>query len=231
MTEPALIVALDFPEAPPALALARKLSPELCRLKVGKELFTAAGPALVEQLVSAGFSVFLDLKFHDIPETVAQATRAAARLGVWMVNVHALGGSAMMQAAASALGSAGDAPRLIAVTVLTSHGEADLAPLGLAGPLTEAALRLAGLANESGLHGVVCSAWEAAQMRDRFGAQFLRVTPGVRPADAASNDQRRVATPAQALALGASHLVVGRPITRAQDPLAALRSILTEMKG
>lgn len=229
MNAPRLIVALDYPDADSALALAARLSPALCRLKVGKELFTAAGPALVERLVGAGYGVFLDLKFHDIPQTVAQACRAACRLGVWMLNVHALGGQAMLQAAAGAVREAPQPPKLVAVTVLTSLGEADLPALGLAGPVAEAARRLAGLAHVSGLDGVVCSAWEAGDLGTRFGAGFLRVTPGIRPAQAGHDDQQRVATPASALAMGATHLVVGRPVTRAPDPLQAARDIAREM--
>lgn len=224
-----IIVALDYPEAAPALAMARTLSPSLCRLKVGKELFTAAGPSLVEQLVAMGYQVFLDLKFHDIPNTVAGAVQAAAQLGVWMVNVHASGGTRMMEAAVQALAGLQDRPLLIGVTVLTSMGEEDLAPLGIAGTPQQQVLRLAQLSQASGLDGVVCSARESAQLRQALGGDFLLVTPGIRPASAASDDQRRIQTPAQALADGSNYLVIGRPVTQAADPAAALGEILTEI--
>jgi orotidine-5'-phosphate decarboxylase len=226
MNDPRIIVALDFADTAAALALARRLSPQLCRLKVGKELFTAAGPALVEELGRLGFTVFLDLKFHDIPNTVAQACKSAAALGVWMLNVHALGGRAMMMAARQALGESLERPRLIAVTVLTSMGSGDLAEVGIGAAPTEAALRLAKLAAECRLDGVVCSAQEAQTLRRECGPQFLLVTPGIRLEDTAADDQKRVATPAFALANGASYLVVGRPITRAADPLVALRAMI-----
>ena len=227
--DPRVIVALDFPEATAALSLADRLDPQSCRVKVGKELFTAAGPALVGRLVEAGFGVFLDLKFHDIPSTVAAACAAAARLGVWMINVHALGGRAMMAAARESLAGVREPPRLIAVTVLTSMGSGDLAETGVTGTAEDAALRLAGLAAEAGMDGVVCSAQEAPLLRRACGARFLLVTPGIRPAAADRGDQQRVVTPGDAIARGASYLVVGRPITRAPDPLAALRAINEEV--
>lgn len=225
-----VVVALDYAEAQSALALVQKLRPEACRLKVGKELFTAAGPAFVDTLVQRGFDVFLDLKFHDIPNTVAQACKAAARLGVWMLNVHALGGRAMLQAAREAVASGGGRrPHLIAVTVLTSMAEVDLREVGIdASPLDEV-LRLAGLARESGLDGVVCSAHEAGQIRDRFGEGFLRVTPGIRLAEDAAGDQKRVMTPVLAVRSGASHLVIGRSVTRAAAPLEVLARINSEL--
>jgi orotidine-5'-phosphate decarboxylase len=226
---PRVIVALDEPSAAAALALADRLSPAACRLKVGKELFVAAGPGLVEQLAARGFGVFLDLKFHDIPNTVAQALKAAVRLGVWMVNVHASGGRAMLEAARDALADAPQRPRLIAVTVLTSLGDADLVELGWAPDAAGRALALARLAHAAGLDGVVCSAREAAAMRATFGDGFLRVTPGIRPADASADDQTRIATPAAAIAAGSSYLVIGRPVTRAPDPAAALAAIATEI--
>ena len=229
--DPRIIVALDFPDAKGALALAKRLDPKLCRVKVGKELYTAAGPSLVEKLQRSGFGVFLDLKFHDIPNTVAAACAAAAQLGVWMVNLHALGGRAMMSAAREALAGTGARPRLTAVTLLTSLGAAELSEVGLAGNPQEVVLRLAGLAQECGLDGVVCSAQEAAALRARFGREFCLVTPGIRPAEAARNDQNRIATPRQAVANGADYLVIGRSITRAADPLAALRDINTEIRG
>jgi orotidine-5'-phosphate decarboxylase len=229
--DPKVIVALDFADAGAALDLARRLDPVQCRVKVGKELFTAAGPALVEQLVARGFSVFLDLKFHDIPNTVASACRTAAKLGVWMLNVHAFGGTAMMEAAREAVPAGPAAPRLIAVTLLTSMSQADLTNIGVLGAPEDVVLRLAALAQTCGLDGVVCSAREAPALRERCGAAFMLVTPGIRPAGAAADDQQRIATPAGAIAGGASYLVVGRPITRAPDPLATLERINQEIAG
>jgi orotidine-5'-phosphate decarboxylase len=229
--DPRVIVALDFPDAKGALALAKRIDPKLCRVKVGKELYTAAGPSLVEKLQRSGFGVFLDLKFHDIPNTVAAACAAAAQLGVWMINLHALGGRAMMSAAREALAGTKTRPRLTAVTLLTSMGPAELSEVGLAGSPQEAVLRLASLARECGLDGVVCSAQEAAGLRARFGREFWLVTPGIRPAEAARDDQNRVATPREAIAAGADYLVIGRPITRAADPLAALRAISAQIAG
>ena len=236
MSDPRVIVALDFPAADSALALARRLSPELCRLKVGKELFTAAGPALVAELVRSGFGVFLDLKFHDIPNTVAQACRSAARLGVWMLDVHALGGRVMLEAAREALGSAPDRPRLVAVTILTSLDADGLREVGIDETPARAASRLAALAQASGLDGVVCSAQEAAALRRQCGAGFLLVTPGIRAALEAGgvrapDDQTRIASPRAAVEAGADYLVIGRPVTRAADPLAALRSIHSEISA
>ncbi len=227
MTEPRVIVALDVPDAGSAVALSERLSPTLCRLKVGKELFTAAGPALIAVLMQRGYSIFLDLKFHDIPNTVANACKAAANLGVWMLNVHALGGREMMQAAREALEcrSSGQRPKLIAVTVLTSLSEVDLHEVGIAGDPLEAALRLARLAGSAGLDGVVCSAQEAAEVRLACGEAFLRVTPGIRLTDIDAEDQKRVMTPRRAIEAGANYLVVGRPVTRAADPGAALERI------
>lgn len=224
---PRIIVALDYPDAAAALALVRQLRPELCRLKVGKELFTAAGPRLVEGLVAAGFDVFLDLKFHDIPSTVAKAVAAAGRLGVWMVNVHASGGSQMMRAAREAIPAGG--PLLIAVTVLTSMSQMDLDELGVALPLHQQVLHLAGLAQHSGLDGVVCSAEETRAIRERLGDDFLCVTPGIRLVTAAADDQQRVMTPEAALQAGSSYLVIGRPVTQAADPAAALLAIATRI--
>ncbi len=229
MIDPRVIVALDFPDAGEAWGLASRLDPLLCRVKVGKELFTAAGPALVEQLVKRGFGVFLDLKFHDIPNTVGAACAAAARLGVWMINVHASGGRAMMSAAREALGGFSEPPALIAVTVLTSMGAADLAEVGMAGNPEDAVLRLAHLTQACGLDGVVCSAREAAMLRRECGRSFLLVTPGIRPAAGDAGDQQRVATPGAAVKDGVDYLVIGRPVTRAADPLAALRAINDEI--
>ena len=229
MNDPRIIVALDFAAQEDALALAAMLDPKLCRLKVGKELFTAAGPVLVERLAGSGFEVFLDLKFHDIPNTVASACKAAAKLGVWMLNVHALGGSRMMEAARASLEGMVKRPRLIAVTVLTSMGPGDLKELGLPGDPRETVLRLAKLAHASGLDGVVCSAQEAAPLRQELGAGFCLVTPGIRPAFSAQDDQVRIVTPAEAIRLGSDYLVIGRPITKAADPLQALKQINLEI--
>ena len=227
---PRLVVALDYPDAAQALAMASRLDPALCRLKVGKELFTAAGPELVSVLSGLGFGVFLDLKFHDIPNTVAGAIRAAAALGVWMVNVHASGGRRMMQAARDALGPAGPGvPLLTAVTVLTSMDATDLSETGVGGALEEQVLRLASLAVASGLDGVVCSAREAPVLRQALGATPVLVTPGIRPAGSDSGDQRRTLGPREALLAGSDFLVVGRPITAAADPAAAARDVLSEM--
>jgi len=225
MSDPRVIVALDFPAAPAALACAARLSPRDCRLKVGKELFTAAGPALVETLLKRGFDIFLDLKFHDIPNTVAGACKAAAGLGVWMLNVHALGGRAMLEAARDAVAASVRRPILVAVTLLTSMGARDLQDVGIAGDTAAAALRLAKLAHASGLDGVVCSAQEAALVRRECGARFTLVTPGIRLAAGSRDDQQRVTTPAAAVAAGADYLVVGRPVTQAPDPAAALAAI------
>ncbi|WP_445363793.1 orotidine-5'-phosphate decarboxylase [Microbulbifer sp. ANSA003] len=227
-----VIVALDYDNAESALAMADQLDPSLCRVKVGKELFTAAGPDLVKTLVDRGFQVFLDLKFHDIPNTVAKAVKAAAKLGVWMVNVHASGGERMMLAAAEALREFGeDRPLLIAVTVLTSTTEEELAAVGVAAPLEKQVLHLASQTKSCGLDGVVCSAREAQLLRSECGADFSLVTPGIRPAGSDAGDQRRTLTPAEALAQGSDYLVVGRPITAASEPLVALKSILAELAG
>lgn len=228
--DPRILIALDFPTPREALALAQRLDPQHCRLKVGKELFTLAGPTVVEQLQKLGFQIFLDLKFHDIPNTVAQAVKAAAKLGVWMVNVHALGGRRMLMAAREALEGVSQRPHLIAVTVLTSMEASDLHEVGLQGSPAEHVEQLARLAMQCNLDGVVCSAQEAVQLRRQWGPQALLVTPGVRPRGSAIGDQRRVVTPSEALRLGASYLVVGRPITQAPDPQAALEAILAELK-
>jgi orotidine-5'-phosphate decarboxylase len=229
MNHPKIIVALDFAQAAPALELVHRLEPSLCRLKVGKELFTSAGPQLVEQLQQRGFEVFLDLKFHDIPNTTAQACKAAASLGVWMVNVHALGGRRMMETAREALANVAHRPQLIAVTVLTSMAQEDLHGIGIAATPAEMVSRLAQLTRDSGLDGVVCSAQEAALLRQQCGQAFSLVTPGIRPANTAANDQSRIMTPRAALESGASYLVIGRPITQAPDPLKALQAISLEI--
>jgi orotidine-5'-phosphate decarboxylase len=229
MSDPRIIVALDFASAEEAQVLVTRLDPARCKLKVGKELFVAAGPALVANLVDQGYAVFLDLKFHDIPHTVAAACRAAAKLGVWMLNVHALGGRAMLSAAREALENSPSRPKLIAVTVLTSLQDADLAEVGISGGVQQAVSRLSQLTQDCGLDGVVCSAREVAALRRERGKDFLLVTPGIRPAQAERGDQARIATPRAALQNGASYLVIGRPITQAPDPSAALETILQEI--
>ena len=228
---PRVIVALDFSESETALRFASAVSPQLCRLKIGKELFTSAGPDLVRKIVGQGFDVFLDLKYHDIPNTVAAACHAAAQLGVWMLNVHALGGRAMMEAARAAVDRCESRPLLIAVTVLTSHGQRELDDVGIVGDPRSAALKLAVLAKDSGMDGVVCSAQEAPAVRKLVGGAFALVTPGIRPADAAADDQKRITTPAEAVAAGADYLVIGRPVTRAADPIGVLRAINEEIEG
>lgn len=226
-----VIVALDYDNAEAALAMAGQLDPAVCRVKVGKELFTIAGPDLVRKLVEAGFQVFLDLKFHDIPNTVAAAVRAAANLGVWMVNVHASGGERMMRAAAEALAPLGEKrPLLIGVTVLTSTAEDELAPVGVTRPLKEQVVALAHLAKDCGLDGVVCSAQEAEPLKAACGKEFALVTPGIRPAGSDAGDQRRIVTPVQALKNGSDYLVIGRPITGADNPAQALAAIVEDIQ-
>jgi orotidine-5'-phosphate decarboxylase len=220
-----IIVALDVPEGPAALALAARLDPSLCRVKVGKELFVSAGPAVVEALQRAGLEVFLDLKFHDIPNTVAAACRAAAKLGVWMVNVHASGGPAMMRSARDAVSSSARPPLLIGVTVLTSLRDADLAAIGWSGTSADNGMRLARLAQANGLDGVVCSAQESEALRAGLGAAFVSVTPGIRLAGGDAGDQARVVTPEEAVRAGAHYLVIGRPVTSSPDPAKTLEAI------
>ena len=229
MNDPKIIVALDYSDAAPALALASRLEPNLCRLKVGKELFTAAGPALVEKLLKLGYGIFLDLKYHDIPNTAAQACKVASSMGVWMINVHALGGRKMLVAAREAVESVAHRPKLIAVTMLTSMAQDDLVDIGITATPAEMVLRLAILARDSGLDGVVCSAMEASLLRKQFGVEFCLVTPGIRPAQADPDDQSRVMTPQAAVQAGSSYLVIGRPITQATEPLQALLDINREI--
>lgn len=231
MRKSPIIVALDYPGSEQALNLTRQLDSARCRIKVGKELFTRAGPGLVEQLASQGFEVFLDLKFHDIPNTVARACQAAAELGVWMLNVHALGGLSMMATSREALANTPSRPLLIAVTLLTSMNQSLLVSIGLSGTPEENVLRLAQLTQEAGLDGVVCSGLEAPALRQSLGEQFLLVTPGIRPLGTAAEDQQRVLTPGEAIMRGASYLVIGRPITAAPDPMAALESIEAEINA
>lgn len=224
-----IIVALDFPSRDAALALAGQLDPTLCRVKVGKELFTRCGPQVVEALQAMGFEVFLDLKFHDIPNTTAMAVKAAAELGVWMVNVHCSGGLRMMAACRETLEQlGGTTPLLIGVTVLTSMEQQDLAGIGMDIAPQQQVLRLAGLAAEAGLDGLVCSAQEAQPLKAQFPRLQL-VTPGIRPAGSAADDQRRILTPVEAMVAGSDYLVIGRPIAKAADPAQALSALVAEL--
>ncbi|WP_461480844.1 orotidine-5'-phosphate decarboxylase [Porticoccus sp.] len=224
-----VIVALDYHNAAAAQSFVEAVSPQLCKLKVGKELFTQCGPQFVGDLVARGFDVFLDLKYHDIPNTVAKAVKVAAEMGVWMADVHASGGRRMMEGAREALAQCNSDMLLIAVTVLTSFSQEDLAEVGIHCSPEEQVHRLAALAQSSGMDGVVCSAMEASGLRKALGADFALVTPGIRPAEAAGDDQRRVVTPRQAVANGSSYLVIGRPITQSPDPVATLVAINQEI--
>jgi len=226
-----IIVAVDAHRLDDALFIADQLDPAHCRLKVGKELFTAVGAPVVQAFQQRGFEVFLDLKFHDIPNTTAQAVLAAADLGVWMVNVHASGGRSMMQTAKQRLHDSGYQTQLIAVTVLTSMSAEDLAEVGVAVDPVEQVSRLARLAADSGLDGVVCSAQEASRLRAELGQDFVLVTPGIRPAGAAADDQKRIVTPQLAMQQGSTHLVIGRPITQAAQPNAVLREIYQSLQA
>ena len=226
-----IIVALDFPDQHAALNMADQLDPDSCRVKVGKELFTRAGPGVVDALQSRGFDVFLDLKFHDIPNTTANAVRAAAELGVWMVNVHASGGRRMMQASRDILDKQLNCQTLlIAVTVLTSMEQADLEDIGISVKPVHQVQRLARLTAECGLDGVVCSAQEAGLLRQQLPDSFKLVTPGIRPIDADAGDQRRIMTPLDALRQGSNYLVIGRPVTQAKDPADRCLQILKELQ-
>lgn len=226
LTSSPVVVALDYDNRDKALAFVDRIDPRDCRLKVGKEMFTLFGPQLVRDMQRRGFDVFLDLKFHDIPNTAAHAVKAAADLGVWMVNVHASGGARMMTAAKEALLPFGNnAPLLIAVTVLTSMEASDLQGLGITATPAEYAERLAGLTQQCGLDGVVCSAQEAVRFKAAFGQQFKLVTPGIRPQGSEVGDQRRIMTPEQALAAGVDYMVIGRPVTQSADPAQTLRDI------
>jgi len=222
-----VIVALDNITMPQALALADRLDSNLCRLKVGKELFTRCGTQIVTELQSRGFEIFLDLKFHDIPNTTAQAVKAAADLGVWMVNVHASAGFEAMSRAKQALVDGDYQTLLIAVTVLTSMNEAALSQIGVNDDLDSQVSRLAKLTRDAGLDGVVCSAREAVMLKQLCGTDFKLVTPGIRLPEDNSDDQARICTPKQALDDGADYLVIGRSITTASDPLAKLNLILS----
>ncbi|EFA7743871.1 orotidine-5'-phosphate decarboxylase [Escherichia coli] len=226
VTNSPVVVALDYHNRDDALAFVDKIDPRDCRLKVGKEMFTLFGPQFVRELQQRGFDIFLDLKFHDIPNTAAHAVAAAADLGVWMVNVHASGGARMMTAAREALVLFGkDAPLLIAVTVLTSMEASDLADLGVTLSPADYAERLAALTQKCGLDGVVCSAQEAARFKQVFGQEFKLVTPGIRPQGSEAGDQRRIMTPEQASAAGVDYMVIGRPITQSVDPAQTLKAI------
>lgn len=226
MIDQKVIVALDYDNQADALAFVDRIDPASCRLKVGKEMFTLFGPDFVRELHQRGFSVFLDLKFHDIPNTCSKAVRAAAELGVWMVNVHASGGERMMAASREILEPYGkDRPLLIGVTVLTSMEQSDLAGIGLDVAPREQVIRLATLTKNSGLDGVVCSAQESSLLKSELGKEFKLVTPGIRPAGSEQGDQRRIMTPVDAIQAGSDYLVIGRPITQATDPAAVLKSI------
>ena len=226
-TDPKVIVALDFSTSEQALKFVESVTPDICRLKIGKQLFTSSGPDLVKQLVDQGFDIFLDLKFHDIPNTVNKAVAAACQLGVWMLNVHAFGGRAMMQAAKEAVDSSNDlkTPKLIAVSVLTSTNQDGLNELGINKTVQQTVIDLTRMSLECGLDGMVCSANEAETMRQQFGPSPILVTPGIRPAGSASNDQQRIMTPEMAMKSGSSYLVIGRPITQHAHPLDELNRI------
>ena len=227
MSSSPIIVALDFPTEKEALTLVDQLDPSRCRLKVGKELFTRSGPNFVKNLVNKNYDVFLDLKFHDIPNTVARACQAGADLGVWMINVHAMGGRKMLDAAREALPSSNT--KLIAVTVLTSMGEEDLKEIGLSNSPAQQVKQLAALTNDCGLDGVVCSPQEITLLREDFDKSFELVTPGIRPEWSVTGDQKRIMTPAQAVEAGSNYLVIGRPITQADHPMQALEKIEKEL--
>jgi orotidine-5'-phosphate decarboxylase len=231
VSDPRIIVPLDFSEPQQALELVEKLQADLCRLKVGKELFTKSGPILVEKLIAKGFDVFLDLKFHDIPTTVAKACAVAADLGVWMINVHASGGSEMMLRAKEEIEKKTHHPLLIGVTILTSMNEETLRELGLECSVEEQVARLAQLTSDAGLDGVVCSAQEVKGLRNQLGKEFKLVTPGIRPSGSNNDDQKRVMTPAQAIEAGSDYLVIGRPITQAVDPIQVLKDIEKEISA
>ena len=223
-----IIVALDYSDETGALKLLDQIDPELCRIKIGKELFTRCGPELVRRIVNSGYDVFLDLKYHDIPNTVAAACRAAADLGVWMLNVHALGGPAMLEAARRAL-SEPDSPMLIAVTILTSSSDDDLKAVGIDRNAHEMVMLLAALVKQQELDGIVCSAREASDIRSAFGRKLILVTPGIRlPVDDAG-DQKRIVTPAEAITKGSDYLVIGRPITQADDPVQKILTVNSEI--
>ena len=228
VNDPKIIVALDYDDLSSVRNLVKRLSPSLCRLKIGKELFTTCGPQVVEYVQNEGFEVFLDLKFHDIPVTTAKACKAASNLGVWMVNVHALGGQTMMEACREAI--IDSSTKLIAVTILTSHSQAEIEAVGLHQSIDKQVSLLAKMAHNAGLDGVVCSARETQRLRSDLGRDFLLVTPGIRPAGVALNDQKRAVSPVDAINNGSSYLVIGRPITQADDPIQVLTEINDSIK-
>jgi len=231
MDQKRIIIALDFSDSATTIDLLGQLNPAQCRVKIGKELFTRCGPDLVKEIIAMGFDVFLDLKFHDIPNTVAKAVSAAADIGVWMVNVHASGGREMMCAARAAVDASGNKPLLIAVTVLTSMSQADLAETGVnVAPIVQVS-RLAALALECRMDGVVCSAEETSLLRTSIGKDFVLVTPGIRPAGDDAGDQKRVVTPAEAFIRGSDYLVIGRPITMSANPRDKLSEIFNQVSG
>ncbi|PXF63058.1 orotidine-5'-phosphate decarboxylase [Kangiella spongicola] len=225
MSDPKILVALDYHDKNKALELIEQLNPQLCGLKVGKEMFTLFGPSFVKELVDKNYNVFLDLKFHDIPNTVAKACQAAAELGVWMINVHASGGRVMMEKAREALLETDNKPLLIAVTMLTSMNEQVYSELGYERNLADQVSHLAQMTLDSGLDGVVCSSWEAEQLKQQCGKDFKLITPGIRPVGSEQGDQSRIMTPQQAINAGSDYLVIGRPITKADDPYQALCEI------
>ncbi len=231
MNNPHIIVALDCPSEQAVFELVDKLDPQHCRLKIGKALFTQYGPTLVKKLMDSGFDVFLDLKFHDIPNTVAMACKAAASMGVWMLNVHAMGGKNMLLAAREAIDHSSHKPLLIAVTVLTSLHSDDLSATGMGGNVDEHVMRLARFARECGLDGIVCSARESKAIKAELGRDFYLVAPGIRPSGTGRDDQQRIATPFEAIKSGSDQLVIGRPITQAADPMQALIAISHEVKA
>jgi orotidine-5'-phosphate decarboxylase len=231
MNNSRIIVSLDYSELDVTIALASQLDPKSCRLKIGKELFTRFGPTVIEKLMNLGFDIFLDLKFHDIPNTVAGACKSAAKLGVWMINVHALGGRKMLVAASDAIKNAEHKPLLIAVTILTSMTNDDLKEIGINLTIEEAVIKLASISAKAGLDGVVCSALEVPLLRSKMDEKFCLVTPGIRPTGAEQNDQSRIVTPAKAIIAGSDYLVIGRPITNATNPFMAIEAIQEEINA
>ncbi len=229
MSDPKIIVALDYASEKQALNFVSQLNNQLCRLKIGKEMFTHFGPKLIEKIQSKDFEVFLDLKYHDIPNTTAKACEAAADLGVWMINIHAGGGRKMMEAAANAIANHKSKPHLIAVTVLTSLSQQDLIEVGINESPAVHALKLAKLAQDSGINGIVCSAMEASTMRQQFTDGFLLITPGIRTKDDKIDDQQRIMTPLDAIKAGSNYLVIGRPITQSDNPMATLLTINSDI--
>ena len=222
-----IIIPLDL-EYSAAINMAKNFDANLCRLKIGSQLFTSSGPQIIKELNSLGFDIFLDLKFHDIPNTVYEAVKSAADLGIWMVNVHASGGRAMLEASKKALEGFDQPPLLIAVTVLTSLSEDSLNEVGIK-DLSEQVLRLAELTNECDLNGVVCASTDVQAIKNRFGKDFITVTPGIRPNDSKVNDQNRISTPSEAIKNGSDYLVIGRPITESENPTKALEKIIKEI--